>query len=152
MLTYTVNSKKFADEIYRRLRLAAYEGISDTAIRMKKEMIASTSGGISTLQLRRMDHPFARRHKWGKNNPIPVPLTPINAQTGALRQSYYDYFSRVGGMQFMWTFGFAIPYAGYVLAPGGTRYMVDRRYWDSLAKVMKPIFLINVKAALKYYF
>lgn len=152
MLTYTTNAKQFTKDFDRRLRQAMYEALHDTAVRMKQEMQKETSGGISTLQLRRMGHPFARRHKWGKSNPIPVPLTPINRQTGGLQNSYYDYFSRIGGMEFMWTFGFAIPYASYVLAEGGTRYMVDRKYWVSLERVIKPILFKNVEDNIKLYF
>ena len=152
MLSYTTNGNALAKQIDSKLRQAMYMGLKDTALEMKNEMRKSTSGTVSTQQLRAMDHPFARRHKWGKSNPIPVPLTPINVQSGALQNSYFDYFSRIGQMEFLWTFGFAVPYAGYVLNPGGTRYMVDRHYWDSLARVIKPKFIVNVRAALKQFF
>lgn len=153
MFSYTTNGNALAKQIDSKLRQAMYMGLKDTALEMKNEMHRSTSGPFSSIFLRQMGHPFGRSYNRGKfKNRIQIPLTPINLQTGALQNSYYDYFSSVGNMQFMWTFGFAVPYAGYVLAPGGTKRMIDRHYWDSLARVMKPKFIVNVRAALKQFF
>lgn len=162
--TYTTNGNKVAADIDSKLRQVAYNGLKASAGDMRKEMYLLSSGTISSAQLRKYDYPFATAHlpfrKGGnqgrqvytKKSPRPVSLLPINKQTGALHKSYFDYFSRQGRFEFNWTFGFANPYSGWVLYPGGLKRMVDRHFWDVLAKTMKPKFMSNMQSAYSQMF
>lgn len=148
-----VNSNQVLSDIMKRIELASIKGLYDTSKIMKQEMLLSTSGNISSKSLRHSGYPFAKRHKIGKlkTNFIPQPFLPINIQTGQLKASYFDFFSRLGQSEFSWTFGFNSPHQ-VVLSPGGTMYMRDRQYWVSLRTTMEPVFINRMQLAFKQVF
>ena len=93
-----------------------------------------TDGGTSTKTLRKMGHPYGRtaggqrgnlNKKVGKAKVNPL---PINKQTGRLRSSFYR--SDIGGKDKVTRMGFRVPYARFVLRPGGTRKMIDRKFYS----------------------
>lgn len=156
MITYTTNGNKLADQIAGKLRQAAYQGLMHSARDCRQEMIRLTSGTVSTNILTALHHPFGRKAPARKGlrggQRGTMARLPINRQTGDLQSSLFDAFSRNGQNEMMWDLGFSIPYASFVLAPGGTRYMVARGFWNELAKTMKPIFKQNVSDAYQAFF
>jgi hypothetical protein len=99
-----------------------------------------TAGGTSTKDLRRMGHPYGRTAATSKNKTgqrgnlnkkmgkAKVNPLPINKQTGRLRSSFYR--SDIGGKDKVTRMGFRVPYARFVLRPGGTRKMIDRKFYS----------------------
>jgi len=93
-----------------------------------------TDGGTSTKTLRKMGHPFGRTAGGARGNTNKtlgrrkVPVLPINNQTGRLRSSFYR--SDIGGKDKVTRMGFRVPYARFVLRPGGTRKMIDRKFYS----------------------
>jgi hypothetical protein len=93
-----------------------------------------TAGGTSTKTLRQMGHPFGRTAGGARGNTNKklgrrkVPVLPINKQTGRLRSSFYR--SDLGGADKVTRMGFRVPYARFVLRPGGTRKMIDRKFYS----------------------
>lgn len=86
-----------------------------------------TSGTISTRELRRRGHPFARRGSTSIRTA--TPLLPINFQTGRLQRSL-----RTFRRPFGWQLQFTAPEAKFVLAPGGTKLMVPRKFWTEMRR------------------
>lgn len=97
-----------------------------------------TSGDVSTKQLRRLGHPYARdpdpatgtrvRRRVGRGKMERVigrrslPPYPINAQNGELRGGIY--LNRLGRNVF--ELGSRAPHARYQFSPWGTRFMIRR--------------------------
>lgn len=98
---------------------------------VRKTVIDLTSGTVKTATLRRLGHPFSRRHP----KPL-IPALPINVQTGRLRKSVRIVAT---GKRPIYRVQFTVPYAKYVLALHGTQRMVPRRFWQTLIKRMKPM-------------
>jgi hypothetical protein len=93
-----------------------------------------TDGGTSTKTLRQMGHPYGRTAGGARGNTNKklgrrkVPVLPINNQTGRLRSSFYR--SDIGGADKVTRMGFRVHYARFVLRPGGTRKMIDRKFYS----------------------
>jgi hypothetical protein len=100
----------------------------------KEDHFEFTDGGISTKELRRMGHPYGRTaggqrgniNKKIKRRKI-LPL-PINKQKGDLRASFYK--KDKNGRDRVSRMGFSAPYAKYLLRPGGTWKMIDRKFYS----------------------
>lgn len=113
----------------------------------EEDFVELTSGTITTRELRRMGHPFARSSsvagasrgivkgdvkKWRLSSGVKGQITargmvnrlPINVQTGRLRSSI-TLSGPTGGQREYRLFA-AAPHARYVLSPKGTRRMVPR--------------------------
>lgn len=106
---------------------------------VKADALNLTSGKVSTAQLRRMGHPFARaralvrtRGKGGRRSP--VPKLPINRQTGRLQESLTVQKRYDGPRGQVIVLYFGAKHAKFVLALGGTRRMVARGFWRELLK------------------
>jgi|GEM_PF-3583681 len=116
------------------------EGARDHAV--------TTSGGVSTRQLRSMGHPFGRQNPGDPSTGVRgivrkrpstisrknrirkgvlLPL-PINRQTGRLRGSFFQTVQT--GPNRVVDMGFNVPYAKFVLSPTGTKRMVARGYYS----------------------
>ena len=102
-----------------------------------------TKGTLSTKQLRKDGHPFARQNGGGrgvvgkgarKGIKKSRPVLPINKQTGKLRNSFYKVSTKTlfGGRSDK--MGFRAYYARFVLRPGGTRKMIDRGFYSISGK------------------
>lgn len=113
------------------------------------DMIELTSGTVSTAELRRLGHPFARgasvgapsRLQRGARAPVARMRTlPINRQSGRLQKSLGK--RKVGGKGPL-TRSFdvgTVKGAGrsiYVLMPAGTRRMVARGFWREVHRRLK---------------
>lgn len=121
------------------------------------------SGSISTKQLRRMGHPYAKALRMKAESAQPrilktrrlvkkvlgtksgtlAPL-PINKQTGRLKKAQYLKTWR-SGADIFYRYGFnesECRYAKWVLAPQGTRRMRARGFWVKV----KHIFYLNARA------
>ncbi len=110
-----------------------------------------TSGTISTAELRRRNHPFARL-----SGPVPrydprrpargqqrrgtrgqAPLRPINFQSGRLQRAIERRQTSVPGSLAAQYVGFRRSRAGgsiFVLSPEGTTRMVARGYWSDIRR------------------
>ena len=82
-----------------------------------------TSGTVSAATLRQL-RPFARDAKRRRGT---LPTTPINAHTGGVRSGWRIFATGDG-----WRLQNMNAHAKYVLRPGGTRYMIDRKFWQRL--------------------
>lgn len=107
-------------------------------------------GTISAKRLRELDHPYARRHGRAL-----LPVLPINVQTGKLRESMR--VIGAGGTESkprkIFRLQFFVPYAKYVLALRGTKYMLPRRFWPTLTKKVAPHLndgVRKIREAIKY--
>lgn len=140
-------------------RFRKFEG---TQIELHEEMVKAgvgdhlrlTSGRVSTAQLRMMGHPFGRGAAGGRGmvkgnlanvrskgrtwrtgqvsaRGVIAPL-PINKQTGGLRRSLK--VSGPSGSERKYSVGFTAPYAALVLAPAGTKKMIDRGFYQEVRK------------------
>ena len=85
-----------------------------------------TSGTVSAATLRQL-RPFARDAKRRRGT---LPTTPINAHTGGVRSGWRIFAT--GGVRSGWRLQNMNAHAKYVLRPGGTRYMIDRKFWQRL--------------------
>lgn len=119
-----------------RLMREEHEAMVDD---VREDAFDLTSGNVSTKQLRRKGHPFARSRslvrttgKGGRRSP--VPKLPINRQTGRLRRSLTVHKRYDGPRGQVIVLYFAAPHARFVLALGGTRRMVARGFWRELMK------------------
>lgn len=74
---------------------------------------------------------FARNRR---NRRGVLPLLPINLQTGRLQRSL-----RVFKRGEAWQLQFTARHSAFVLRPGGTRLMVDRKFWQALRKFSLPL-------------
>ena len=101
-----------------------------------------TSGTVSTSQLRRLGHPFARGASSAESTPKGamrgaskkrrqrvgitgvVPLLPINKQSGKLRGG--TFMRRTSSRPLTFVVGSDVAYAKYIFAPAGTKRMVGR--------------------------
>lgn len=97
--------------------------------------IELTSGTVSARELARAGHPFARKgsRKRAKAGRL-LPALPINAQRGRVRRGWRVFQGRAGHFVLQ----NIEPAARYVLAPGGTKTMVDRRFWRELNRQTLP--------------
>lgn len=132
------------------------ESIGDAA---EKDMYELTSGRISTRQLTALGHPYARTGRSVKNSAgrmrgaskvgiqtvskiigtVAVPRLPINRQSGRLRSSIYRRQVESDDV-YKVTVGFNPTIAGsslYVVQRGGTRRMIDRRFWEEIERRWK---------------
>lgn len=97
----------------------------------KKIVQGLLSGKISSAELRRRDHPFARRHNG--RPPVPTAKLPINKQTGKLYRAIKTVIRRNARGQFD-TKGNAsvlvrgVPYSKAILGEKGTKTMVPRGF------------------------
>lgn len=90
---------------------------------MRSDAVVEASGPYTERELRRMDHPYARRHGKAK-----LPLLPININTGRLLRSM-RVMRRKTVTGTVWQLQFMAPHGKFVLAPDGTKYMLPRGYW-----------------------
>ena len=134
---------------------AAWRQIPEGAYRDFKEL---TSGGVSSRELRRMGHPYARsrgtgrtkdprnsrrgvsksyiRNKGLKTSKGLAPLLPINRQSSALYNSI-TLWHRSIGYSLEASVGFDAGKAGrsiYGAMPRGTKYVVPRGLWPQIRK------------------
>lgn len=86
----------------------------------------SSSGPFRQAALDRMGHPYAKRAP----NP-PLPPSVINVQSGRFRTGFRRRLGRWTNGNLSSTLTNVAPEAKFVLAPGGTRYMIERplRRW-----------------------
>lgn len=137
---------KFAlEQTTRRLMLKIAEGLKEEAIKPALEL---TSGNISTEQLARMGHPFARssrtpggRLRRGRSAEVRqarrlagrIARLPVNRQSGALQRSL-KMIVRSGG-EGVWrlTLETNHPHA-VVLAPAGTTHMIPRGFVEEVTR------------------
>lgn len=112
----------------------------------QKEMLGIavdlTSGTYSTQELRRMGHPYSRRHP----NPAAAPRLPINRQTGQLQDALRVVLQFAGETVKIWL-KVNHPHA-VVLSEKGTSKMVARGFWKELHKQTRGILR---KAALRVF-
>ncbi len=110
------------------------------------EMRRLTSGGLSLAELRRRGHPYGRgrgrvtKGKRGARVRVTArgsaPLLPINRQSGGLQsRAFRQIVSRTLTRQVI-DAGYRAG-ANWVLLPGGTKKMVDRRFWKAIAEFAK---------------
>lgn len=110
-----------------RLRWRTGRSLRNEHQRMEKMLrdwaVRQTSGVVSTRELRRLDHPFARRHGQPRLSPL-----PINRQTGRLQRSFRA-FRRSQESNMVTQMQFTASYGKYVLGLRGTKYMLPRGFW-----------------------
>ncbi len=109
---------------------------------MKKTAAAVTSGTVTLKRMRQMDHPYARRHGRAR-----LPRIPIHKQSGDLQKSLRVMARHRRGAK-VWRLQFTARHAPFVLAHGGTRYMLARGFWPAMRASYKRrlrIFMGNVK-------
>ena len=116
------HQRERAKRVQRSMELGSQE-VAESA---KRHASLLVSGFISTKDLARLDHPFARRHGSAR-----LPVLPINMQSGRLRNSL-RVFKRKTGDVTMWRLQFMAPYAKFVLSPTGTKRMLPRNFWNAL--------------------
>jgi hypothetical protein len=135
------HQRQRAQRIYKSIEAAS----QSAAIIARDEAIKLTSGNVKQATLTAAGHPFARRRglggrvgmRGGRSVMASYPLTPINAQTGSLRRSW-RIFRRPHGKG---SVGFVMqnvsPHA-IAIRPGGSRRVVDRRFFAELNKRTLP--------------
>ncbi|WP_394794869.1 hypothetical protein [Armatimonas sp.] len=67
----------------KRIREATAKAEAHAQEDAKRELMEASSGGLSTAELRRRDHPYARRHGTAREDP-----EVINEQTGKFKRSW----------------------------------------------------------------
>lgn len=109
------------------------------------EAVKLSQGTTSSAALRAAGHPFAKKRSLGRLGRLgdrsragaavfaSYPLLPINRQSGRLARSWR--VIRAGDGYRLQNFA---PESKFVLRRGGTRYMVDRRFWDELHRRALP--------------
>src|SRR5207248_385674 len=136
----------------RRIAFACASALNATVYEVQQYMLRQTSGATSSLQLRRLNHPFGR----GALTPSgrlrgSHPLLPINVQTGRLQRSFvvrpYRNSFAIGAR-----LGFTAAYARFVLRAGGTRFMRARGFLTAVKRYAKSRLKANVKSALRSAF
>ena len=142
MATFTDARKLAAHQRARARRLQYGYTSIDAASREAAEIAREeaerlTSGPRRTARdLRRAGHPFrrnrlraiGRRGGGGLSLMAAWPLLPIGRQSGRLRRSF-RIFRRGDGV---WRMQNIAPHSPAVLAPGGTKNMVRRGFWEEL--------------------
>lgn len=88
--------------------------------KQRQHAIRLTSGTVSSERLRKLGHPYARRHGRAR-----LPLLPIHKQTGQLQRSL-RVFRRA---KYEWRLQFTAAHSKHVLRPGGTEKMLARGFW-----------------------
>lgn len=146
-----VHRKIFLPNADRRILEAALRGLTKTVLETREEMLHLTSGNTSTAQLRRMGHPYARNRFPSGQTRVSLPLLPINRQTGDLQRSLFT-FPFTTETSFGARLGFDSRHARFVLARGGTRYMLDRLFWQTLDTFVTSRFNVNIAVAVKEAF
>jgi hypothetical protein len=139
-------------ELYRH-QVKAFEATTGTARQVWRQIPEGgyrdlkelTSGGISSRELARRGHPYARlgsgrrgtsksyAKRFGRGE---APLLPINNQTARLNRSVTLY-RRSSAYTLEESVGFDSAKAGpsiYAVSPQGTRYVVPRGIWVELNK------------------
>lgn len=112
---------------YPKLKQAARKAEREVAQAVKRHAIRLLSGHHTSQELRRRDHPFARRHGTAR-----LPVLPINKQTGALQKSA-RIVKQANGTVFYFAHAHAI-----VLNTGGTKRMLTREFWPELVRRSRP--------------
>lgn len=133
-MTRTMTLDEFADwcgrvavRLPRELAQAHREATADVF----RTARAFSSGTVSTPQLRRLDHPFARRH----GSPLLAPQQ-VNRQTGRFWESWVTQGPlQVGGTLAAQVHNTA-PYAGYL--DTGTGRMFARPLAEAVAENVQP--------------
>lgn len=126
------------------IRLVLAEHIALEASTDEENARKLLSGHRSTAELRRRGHPFARRHLGqGKGRFIPTAKLPINRQSGRLirglkmvSRGSIGRFVGDGTVTKRVEFH-GVPYSKFVLRKGGTKFMVDRGFWDAIERERK---------------
>lgn len=98
-----------------------------------------TSGNVTTRELRRMGHPFARENPPGRQRGR-LGRLPINKQTGALYNSIRRRWRFGRGLNVTFYIGFDPRVAGrslYVVQEHGTSRMVPRGFSEEITKRLK---------------
>jgi hypothetical protein len=111
--------------------------------------IGLTSGGITTKELARKGHPYARRlvgrrKKGGKFSG--APNLPINRQEGVLQRSIRlprRYKGPKGQIYDLFFDPAAARARLYVVSPGGTSRMRSRGFWREMTKRYRKAALLN---------
>jgi hypothetical protein len=136
---------KTAGAMFRRLSqdlVGAIRRAEDKSAAKGLQIAKDFSSGTKSLaQLRREDHPFAKRH----GRPLDPPEV-INSQTGEFRAAWKVIAQTVKGMPVPaivnqnWKANFL---------KGGTKYMFNRPVDESVGKVLEPIRIENLKRETK---
>ena len=153
---YKVDPKYIMDGVYKDIRGRVRTAMSITERKVETLMKEELSGTISSLELRRMGHPYARRHKLTGSHLIGRTVNqagfyymgalPINRQTGKLAKSL-KIRSTSTWYGFSKLFYFSSPHA-IVLSQEGTRNMIARGYWDYINKHSQNIMALEIQTAL----
>lgn len=102
-----------------RVPLEAKLAVGETIHATQWEAVALSSGTVSSADLARMDHPFAKRHGSPQTN-----LLPINAQSGEFRNSWVTHGPSERGGTVVASLENVSPHADFL--EGGTRFMFAR--------------------------
>lgn len=133
-----------ARRVQRSLQVTQAEVVAE----IKQKARQLVSGTVSSRELARLGHPFARRSRTAGGRGRArgsLARLPINVQSGQLRESLRVFRrARAGGTAFQ--LQFTSPHA-IVLLPGGTRQMVARGFWTALNAFARPRLLARHKAA-----
>lgn len=121
----------FAD-LGRQLQAKAEQAVKKTLEDLKAEAVAATSGSLSPADLRRLDHPYARRHGVPGLDP-----DTLNVGTGALRASWQTEGPLYEGGVLTGRLFNTDPKAGDWLEPG-TRTMFPRAPHEKAAAKVEP--------------
>jgi hypothetical protein len=116
---------------------AERETVKETA----RELVKGSSGSLTSGQLARAGHPYARRAPNSSYDPA-----TINAQTGKFRASWVKSGPVSGGGSLRSSVVNTDPVAKYMM---GTRRMVARRLDTAVAARMKPVRMARLRAAMR---
>lgn len=127
-LTHTSSTAAYLKSFHGAVQKGLDQGAAEVA-----GVLSLLEGTVTTKQLRRMNHPYGRLPSAKPRGVLPA--LPINKQSGGLIESMEIRRVRLAEGGYAREIGFTAPYAQYVLAPEGTKYMIARGFWEAAARL-----------------